>query len=357
MEINRMADELNKLDFKSSDIGRNIESEILESIKTKKFAAASIGGRNIESELNTEIRKITPERLTAGMFGKNIEKEILYLAKVSKVFGQVGIATNVLSFLLRKIIGINARAAKKTMAQIAKNKIRNHLQRRILKTAGEGIRNLGGIHANVAAGIGGAVRPNISVDTSEFDAAMKEYVKYSKRSAEEIVNNKALAIAIGSYKNTYSAEKSVIRNYLSQPSNISPTLRIADVLAMRGKSNFNKKDIGRMGNALIKKRMAHTGSLKRSWLQALRDLSKVIKTKSFINRGLPYGSGTGSPSRGQKPIASAEFTSILSVKSGQSKVDRYLQSANQLAFAKEAQSMREYVQRKVDQQNKAFSSK
>lgn len=200
--------------------------------------------------------------------------------------------------------------------------------------------------------VANSVKADFTVDTTSFDSAMKDYVRFTRRTAKEIVNQKAFSISLNAYKYTYKADKETIVSQLSEPARVGNGLRVADILAItklrkQGKRKQGKrvpKNVEEQGNKLIRGRKSKSGSLQRTWLPAINQMAPAVKRSP--KKGLPYGDGYGRPERRETDLAQAVLASVLKINSG--KVNGYMVAGFQKAFDEEARSMREYVQKKVD---------
>ncbi len=223
------------------------------------------------------------------------------------------------------------------------------------KSANGGILGLGRGMASGVGASGASIKMDMSVDTSQFDAAMKEYVKFSKRDAKTIVNQKSFSIALGAYKYTYKVSKESLKQLLEAPANAGHGLRKADVYAItiaRKKGKVIPKNIEVLGNKLIRFRASRVGSLPRTWLLAMNQLGAAIGKSA--RKGKAVGTGYGKPETTDTDLATAVLASITKYTDG--KVDKYLNAGFQQAFNEEAASMRMYVQKKVDARNRQFST-
>lgn len=223
---------------------------------------------------------------------------------------------------------------------------------------GKGKGGIIGLSKVIGGGIqsaGSNVRFSIDIDTSSFDAAMNEYVKYSRKTAKEIVNAKAFGIVTKAYKYTHSVDKQKIKEDLSKPSEKNPKLRVADMVAITKARKEGKKitNVKTMGNKLINVKASHVKSLKRTWLPAINDIAPMVGRTGV--KGLKYGSGFGKPELRETDMATAVVASVLDYMNG--KVDKHLHEGFQMAFNLEAVSMQQYVQNKIDRLNNQFNSR
>lgn len=220
-----------------------------------------------------------------------------------------------------------------------------------------GLQKLGKGLGNGIATAGNGVKMDMDIDLSSFNNAMSQYVKFTRRSAKEIVNQKSFSIATQAYQLTYNIPKETLKSELSSTSNIAPTLRKADILAIkilksRGKS-YKRKDVKKMGDKFIRLKSSHVKSLNRTWLPAMSAFATTIG-KSGKRSGKPYGNGYGHPETRETDMAQAVLASVT--KLTKNNVNNYLNAGLQKAFNAEAASMQQYVQKKIDKQNAQFNT-
>lgn len=154
---------------------------------------------------------------------------------------------------------------------------------------------------------------SIQVDTKEFNAALREYIKVSRRTLPEIVNKRAVNIAFKSIRWTRKARKSQINRDLKQKARIAPKAPIGAILVnykagQDGEKGFYGDKMKQQVERMKLARHSSAGYIKAGWLGAFRDLQPHAKVFRRPPRGLGSGNaakkGFGRPAkRGINPTA------------------------------------------------------
>ncbi len=257
-------------------------------------------------------------------------------------FRVLGIPNKVLLPIEENEIGAGKKAIGKSLQQIIKKQ--SVSLNKLVPVVGKGLSNAGG-----------SIKADIQIDTSKFEAAMRNYVQYSKKDGMQIVNQKAFSIALNAHKFTYTGDKATIKNQLNIPSDKYPNKTVAEMIVINSinKSKTRGVNVSAAAKKMVNRRANHVKSLKRTWLPAIKDLSPYVQKKG--PGGTPVGDGFANPCKQPTLLAAAVIASVLS-KVNDNKVDAYLMQGFQRAFDNEAASMQAYVQKKVDKQNQMFNS-
>ena len=198
---------------------------------------------------------------------------------------------------------------------------------------------------------------SIEIDTREFNAALREYIKVSKRSLPEIVNKRAVNICFKSIRFTPKARKSRIKRDLKQKSRINPKAPVGAILINKQRGEAGKP--GRYGAEMAAamerweiKRNVSSGFIKSGWLGAVKDLAphaKVFRRPPRVEvKDKPKGYGR--PARvGINPTAE-----IVNQVNGAVKVGA---PALQRAMNADAADMKNYVARKMQQDASRFNAR
>jgi len=229
-----------------------------------------------------------------------------------------------------------------------------------------------GLHNKITNTLGqsaNGLKPNISVDTSRFDAAMREYIRYSRKDLTTIVNQKLYWVCINAISNTYKADKSMIDAGLDSPSNKFNGLSIAETLAVlkarKEGRRLTKTELTREANKIKRQRRRAIGFLRSGWIPAIRIMAPHAEVKSAVGRSermskkiIGQEKGTALPalkSMNSDVVVASAFNNIIA--DNNPKAQQYMQVGLQIALNKEAASMMQYVNRKIQKNNNRFNSR
>lgn len=193
----------------------------------------------------------------------------------------------------------------------------------------------------------------IKIDDREFKAALRSYMKQSRRTLAEIVNKRAVNIAFKSIRYTPKAKKSRINRDLKQKSLIAPKAPIGAILVN------SKRKPGLYGPSMIDavedlkvKRARTLGFIKSGWFGAIKDLqphAKVRRRAPRLNlKGKPKGYGRAAR-RGLNPTAE-----IINQVPGASEIGS---SALQRAMNEDAIDMRTFTAKRMQQDAKKYNAR
>jgi hypothetical protein len=199
---------------------------------------------------------------------------------------------------------------------------------------------------------------SITIDDREFQAALKAYMKVSRRSLAEIVNKRAVNIAFKSIKHTPAAGKRDINSELRSKSKRAPKqslarLRVIVINRKRDKEIPKGKDLTAAANEVIKNRKKSIGYIKAGWLsavQALQPHAKLRKRPPRLNDdGDATKLGYGKPARsGLNPTAIIANQVAGAVEVGSKAIQRAMQE--------DALDMRTFTAKRMQQDAKKFNA-
>lgn len=215
---------------------------------------------------------------------------------------------------------------------------------------------------------------NIKVDTRQFDRALEEYMKFTKRSVSEVVNAKAWFIARNAVLMTDKTVVSKIDAELNAPSRDYPPAPLAAIIInsrakAKGMSGLTGSKMKRAIKTMINARHKAVNFLRSGWLPAIRILEQAVKRGdiNFSKRYAPkkdssvkqYGVDKGN-ARWAKPNYERVYSEIENAVQGGNKgrnarVHTILTRGLQRAINAEIASMRQYVERKLNPEINKFN--
>lgn len=193
----------------------------------------------------------------------------------------------------------------------------------------------------------------ITVDTREFKAALREYIKVSRRTLPEIVNKRAVNIAFKAIRYTPKARKSRINKDLKQKSRTNPNAPLSAILVNAGrKPGLYGEDMKQAVEELRERRHKSLGFIKSGWLGAVNDLqphAKVFRRAPRVNlQNKPKGYGR--PARqGLNPTAEIVNQVAGAVKVGSPALQR--------AMNDDAADMKNFVAKRMQQDANRFNAR
>ncbi len=203
-----------------------------------------------------------------------------------------------------------------------------------------------------------------TIDTSKFDRAMREYLKYTKKDLKDVVNTKAYYVARNAVALTKTTDKTVVESSLRQASMIAPGAPVAAIIVQKqraaaGKEGLYGRKMETAVNKLIRIRKNTVNFLRAGWIPAIKEFEGVgvrggPQYKKPIVKGTPKGGGRACRSEVWKAEASiwnsvtgGTNTKGLNKSPGTDKIHSILQEGLQKAINKEEASMRQYVEKKI----------
>lgn len=204
----------------------------------------------------------------------------------------------------------------------------------------------------------------IKIDTSKFDKALQEYMKYSSRSFVDAVNTHAYFIARNACSTTHAAEASKIKSDLEAMSKSYPNAPLAAILINRDLKKKGKKGLygEKMKNAIekfIRIRQSHRNFLRAGWLPAVKLLASFVPNKKGGSKipantdknGRDFG---GAIPAQKSSLFSNPIAKIWNTTAGDPKSIGYVEEGLQKAMDMEVESMKGYIYRKQEEASKKF---
>lgn len=309
-------------------------------------------GPKVAEPISIPIRFVTPRAVTMGSIPR-VTGPLMSLGRIAAV-AKFTVWTAVISTAITAVVEISARQQIKRLVRYQKELYKN--------IAKNSLRDLSGIVQKSLTDAGNSVEASITVDTSNFDKALKEYIRNSKKDCQDIVNQKAYWIAIRAIKETYKADKDQIRTTLEGPSDTFPNLTLAEAIVLtRNRQSVKKKmtraELKREGKKLINQRIRAIGFLKSGWLPAVRILApKVNKryTVGLTRLGKGKDKGGAEPARQSTTSCKATIWSDI-IADNNTKAQNYRKIGLQRALNAEAASMNAYVESKLRKRAEQFN--
>lgn len=227
-----------------------------------------------------------------------------------------------------------------------------------------------GLHKHVVNGLGNAsngLKPNINVDTRKFDEAIREYVKYSRKDLTTIVNQKLYWVCINAIGETFKADKQTITNDLDKESNTMPGLTVAEAMAVVNARKKNlrltKSELKRDANKIKQRRKRAVGFLRSGWIPAIKRVAPYAEVKTAAKRASREDSRLrGKEKGGAAPALKAANADVVMasawndiIADNNPRAQQYMQVGLQRAMDREAASMMQYVQNKIQKNNDRFN--
>jgi hypothetical protein len=222
----------------------------------------------------------------------------------------------------------------------------------------------------------------ITIDTTEFDKTLNEYVATVPGDLEEILNRKMFFILKGAYDRTPEADKGAIERGLMVDShsvsmsaktgrykkrkanfaNSAAVFRIIQAARRRaGLKGLYGKSLGKAARALLGSRSRAVGTLRRGWTRPMDTFAKAARMSSPSSPGNVRGRGGGNAATPSfDPVAEAWYDVNINARSRSKlvynpnastnpRIDPRVEAAFSAAFDREEQSMREYIERKLQE--------
>ena len=211
-------------------------------------------------------------------------------------------------------------------------------------------------------------------NTSEFSKTMDEYLKWSKKQPQEIVNAKLYFITLQSMRETKTATKPQIRSSLNEKSKKYSNRTVGEILTyiyLRSKNRFPRKaaTLAARVEKFIKRRESHIQFLRSGWIPAMKKLNFWNRRGdiSFVKSKAPkppdgikqFGVEKGDviPARQVLNARGTIFNYIGRGKQASKTVRAILQKGLDAGVRQEIRSMREYIKDKFDRQHNIMKRK
>ena len=218
---------------------------------------------------------------------------------------------------------------------------------------------------------------SLTLDTSEFDKTMDQYMKFQKRLPADVVNAKLYYIARNATMTTKAADKSKIENDMrAKATNYNAPLAAIIVnsqLGKMGEKGLTGEKMARAVEKLIKKRKNAVNFVRAGWKNAIVILEKYLRSNGELNTVRRWQTpvdkstlrkknfeklGKSIPARiEQSPRAWGEIQNDVSDPKGNDKLNRIKIAGLQKAIDKEVQSMYIYLERKLNPVHRSFNEK
>lgn len=268
-------------------------------------------------------------------------KRFVGVARVARASGWAAVATELFNFVRKfEVLGQNVTKVSRDLA------LRRQVLRNVKTSLNQALRSE---HFGPQG-----LKSNATVDTSSFDKALREYMKYTRKDLAKVVNQKSYWIARNAVYMTKRMTAAAIRNELDSPSRINPQLTVAEALIVNSERKKGNRLTDAELNAAVKRlraaRARSAGYLRSGWLQSVKAMSPHAekKTPTFIENQAraELGGALAAVPNNQMKYRSSIWTNV---KSPNNKTNAVLQEGIRLAMAREAQSMMTYVNRKLQQ--------
>ena len=186
---------------------------------------------------------------------------------------------------------------------------------------------------------------SLEIDTTQFHKAMRTYMKATKRTLPEVINNKAYFVVRNAMKRTRKADVKKIRAFFRKANRKEWLPYVVRFLLNTGKTGRGMRPTEAEIQAGMKKlkgmRAKSVAYLRAGWIPALRAFSKAAKGKATSRRMVAYMSNT--IGRGSKEHAKA--------------IKFWAKPALQHAFRDESRSFRKFAIRRLKARFRVAHSK
>jgi hypothetical protein len=224
--------------------------------------------------------------------------------------------------------------------------------------------------------------PSIRIDTTKLNAAIREYMSFTKKDLAEVINTKAFFIALKALQYTPAAKQARIQAelYRTVPAKVikrrygrvsakgAPPVRLIYLIVnarqrQAGRKGLKGSAMAEAAQKIIGARMASVGFEKAGWVWALRDLAPFVPSATrYAQRhdirlsSTPLGLGIGA-----QPglnigalIANRAFPRRRKQTKGLNvvRLESIMRNSLQRAVDEEAASTVAYIQRKFDERAK-----
>lgn len=205
---------------------------------------------------------------------------------------------------------------------------------------------------------------NVSVDTSNYDRAIQQYMRNTRKSAIEVVNQKAYWIGLNAIRETYKANKTTIKNDLEKPADKMRGLTVAEAIIVDRRYKNHEKPLTRgelrkEARALINKRIRAIGFLKSGWIPAVKRLAPLVNKKVSVGM---HNVKKGKDKGGAKPAVESMFTNVVVASiwndiqaDNNPRAQAYMRQGLQRGLDMEAKSMLAYVESKMRKNAEKFN--
>lgn len=184
-----------------------------------------------------------------------------------------------------------------------------------------------------------------TVNTAEFDRALKDYVLKTKKSIPEVLNTKAYWVARNAIQLTRIADKAKINSFAKNWSKSGPIIIKAFGLKTDRSGDWTRKEVQKKFAAL---RRRSIGYLRSGWIPTLRATGGWAKQPKNYKGVIIRGKRKGWVKLATKAWdTKTTICNAVGYNSDQAEAARkYVQPALSKSIAKETASMRQYLEKK-----------
>jgi len=217
------------------------------------------------------------------------------------------------------------------------------------------------------------------VDDREFTAALQEYMRWCRKNLADILNRKALLIALAIFRAIPKASKTAIEqglNVIGYKISVSKKtgqfkkrkaliggpliFKILNAQRTRnGEPGLNNKAMAKAAPREVARRQAAVGSLKAGMVKPIKALAAATQQAASIEQTprVKQVGFVGIAKDGWDPISEFGYSMTSRRSDGTSYMDPRVSKAFQDAFNAETASMQEYITRKMQEKADTINAK
>lgn len=324
--------------------------------KGTSFAQAS---RAAQVARATSQARMASTRLAGRMVVGTVPRSMssLYtLGRVATLASRATLITAVIGVIFQVAVEVSARGQVQKMIRMQKETYK--------KLCKIGLQQLDSHIQGTLQNAANNIDLGIRVDTSNYDKALKEYIKATRRDASEIVNQKAYWIGIGAIKETYKANRTAIKNDLEKPADKMHGLTVAEAIIVTRRHKNHEKPLTRgelrkEARQLINKRIRAIGFLKSGWIPGVKRLAPLVSKRISVGMQKP---NRAKDKGGASPASRTTFTNryVASIwndiiADNNPRAQAYMRMGLQKSLDAEARSMMSYVEAKMRKNAEKFN--
>lgn len=187
-----------------------------------------------------------------------------------------------------------------------------------------------------------------------FNAALKDYLRVTKKTIPQALNDKSLFISRGAVKNTFKPDKQKVSSALEANSKVNPNLTVAQMLVIdKARENGETLTKGELSTKVRKLKGARTraiGFLRTGWFPAIKAYATAIgRAASNSIGGAKKGGrdkGYGITAKDTSWTPKAVFENQI-IADNRTQPQNYMQQGLDASFQAEAASMEAYLEKKM----------
>lgn len=196
------------------------------------------------------------------------------------------------------------------------------------------------------------MKPTFRINRKDFDATLRRYREFSKRSPEVIVNTKAFYIARRATIETAKASKQSIQRFIRLDSGAVIGRIINARRGKRGEKGLYGDAMAEAVALVLAARLRSRAFLASGWLPAIKALEPYAEKRGAprqdrVSKEFGQAKGSGKPARGAGWIAKAIIINMAAARWDRGGQAKHGQVALQKAFDFEVKSMLAYIERKM----------